>query len=391
MLNTTNSSTVRTAPNSFNRVQSTDKSLSEAAADALQLGSLINSHIQSKNYKSDTTEGTFSKKEINPIHENITNNRELSEQATSCAPSPKYSVLMTDDSRRDLFQKVPEAFLRKTIAKDQASPEKTYYGNCGEKAFDALNHIAKKFPAYETKVELVTIKDKGTGYDHAFLILNRNQQIPLSLDPTTWGDDVVICDPHAQMTCLAKDYKQNNFKVYTSHKNQWKEGLIINGYELFEPNDSRFQIDVQKDSSAMKTLVDFHRPEGHKQELKALLKASREAWDKKYAPWKEASTQESHPTVADTGLSSFFDGRLESMDGDDRRNAVLKEAIANNNIALIQDTLKEFISEEDASLYSVPDDVYKQVHELSQKPGNSQLASFIESNTGLKKCIDEAL
>lgn len=88
-----------------------------------------------------------------------------------------------------------------------ASSTKYSLGNCEELAFQALDYILDQVPI-TINAEVYLIR----GGDHVMLVINRSKDSDPK-NPTTWGDNAVICDPWSDMVFKASDYltKVKNF------------------------------------------------------------------------------------------------------------------------------------------------------------------------------------
>lgn len=74
-------------------------------------------------------------------------------------------------------------------------------GNCHELACLALYYILTQFKNENIRAEIYDV----VGGDHAVLVIGRKENSD-PLDPTTWGDDALICDPWSNHVFKASDY-----------------------------------------------------------------------------------------------------------------------------------------------------------------------------------------
>lgn len=93
-----------------------------------------------------------------------------------------------------------------------ANTSKYSLGNCYELALQAFDYILNNAP--EVPAEVFKIVKA----DHAILVLNRIPDSDPS-DPTTWGENAIICDPLSKQNFKAKDYISNNPRYFKNTAN----------------------------------------------------------------------------------------------------------------------------------------------------------------------------
>lgn len=88
-------------------------------------------------------------------------------------------------------------------------------GNCGEQASVALDFLSRGFSAINAE------QFEIPGLDHTFVILGRKKGSKLS-DPSTWGNNGVVCDPWSGKVFKALPYEtqfEKHMKGFRSRRN----------------------------------------------------------------------------------------------------------------------------------------------------------------------------
>lgn len=185
---------------------------------------------------------------------------------TQAKENHKKVIIMRDSIKNDLsFPRMLQDFFdisdakAKVLRREKAAIKQNRTGNCGDFASLAL-YFCKKHNCPAENILLANA-------DHEFVVINRLPDSDIN-DPSTWGEDAIICDPFYKKVYYAKLFREH-LMGYDYNEELEHPNLDIPNDEIIDPE---FEIVIEtKNENLSHTKEKYLEAKNQIQHLKTFL------------------------------------------------------------------------------------------------------------------------